>query len=85
MSLGDCKGGELQYWAEDDRSDSLAVLESRAPMVISLKDKGVVFDGRRGHAVMPFEGTRYSLVFFTTGNYWTMTNELKQGHEDDWF
>ena len=29
----------------------------------------LLFDGRRAHAVAPFQGERYSLVFFTTQHY----------------
>ena len=35
----------------------------------------VLFDGRRGHEVLPFEGERYSLVYFTQGDYASMNNK----------
>lgn len=37
----------------------------------------VLFDGLRGHEVDDFEGQRYSLVWFSAGKFWTMTQEQK--------
>jgi hypothetical protein len=49
IALGDYTGGEL-------------VIEGRE---YNIKNRFKKFDGRKGHWVNPFGGTRYSLVFFT--------------------
>lgn len=49
IALGDYTGGEL-------------VIEGQP---FNIKNKWKKFDGRKGHWVKPFKGTRYSLVFFT--------------------
>ena len=37
--------------------------------MLDAKANTVMFDGCRAHAVSPFEGRRYSLVFFTSGSW----------------
>lgn len=49
IALGDFTGGEL-------------VIEGKPS---NIKNRFKKFDGRLGHWVAPFKGTRYSLVFFT--------------------
>ena len=70
MALGDFAGGCLEYWPDDDRRVSEAMLQNKErPQVLDAKVNTVMFDGCRAHAVSPFEGRRYSLVFFTTGSW----------------
>lgn len=49
IALGNFEGGKL-------------VIEGKEH---NIKNKFLNFDGRKGHWVTPFKGTRYSLVFFT--------------------
>ena len=66
-SFGKFTGGALNYWGEDDGSLTLELLERQcAPTVLDTSKALVLFDGRRAHAVEPFAGERYSLVFFCT-------------------
>jgi len=40
--------------------------------------KGVVFDGNCAHEVEPFEGERYSLIFFTVKKYQEVSSTVKR-------
>jgi hypothetical protein len=53
ISLGDFEGGELEV----DDGEYIYTYESR--------NRFVKFNGRNEHWVLPFEGERYSLVYFT--------------------
>ena len=70
LALGDFTGGELEYWPEDNRSVSEPRLRTEfAPFCCDAKKNSIIFDGCRAHAVTPFEGNRFSLVFFTSGSW----------------
>jgi hypothetical protein len=79
-ALGDFRGGELNYFPEDDRSCGLDVLEAEHADKSVSNDisKGLfLFDGKRGHWVNDFEGERYTLVFFTCPRYDRISDEGK--------
>ena len=58
-------GGKLLYWPDDDgQSDLRELVEGRA-RCFDAKSDMLLFDGRRCHCVTPFEGERYSLVYFS--------------------
>jgi len=70
-AFGKFKGGKLRYWAKDVKKprpkvDTLNIKDATA---FDLAKETVVFDGNRAHEVDPFEGQRYSVVFFTAGGY----------------
>eukprot|EP00929_Paragymnodinium_shiwhaense_P036234 TRINITY_DN19445_c0_g1_i2.p1 TRINITY_DN19445_c0_g1~~TRINITY_DN19445_c0_g1_i2.p1 ORF type:complete len:487 (-),score=130.97 TRINITY_DN19445_c0_g1_i2:376-1836(-) len=56
IGLGDYSGGQL--WLHPHEA-------SRAGRCVDLKGRWFTFDGRRPHRVLPFEGRRYTLVYFT--------------------
>ena len=56
LSLGDFTGGELVCEVDDPR-----VLHS-----YNTRRRPVVFDGHRPHWVTPYEGTRYSVILYTS-------------------
>lgn len=70
-AFGSFTGGALNYWADDDKS--------RGPVhklclpgqceTVKLDKQLLMFDGNRGHAVQDFEGERFSLVYFSIGQY----------------
>ena len=68
-SFGHFSGGELLYWGEDDGSSPLERLRRDDAQAINSHSGLLLFDGRRAHAVAPFEGDRYSLVYFTVPKY----------------
>ena len=56
LSLGDCEGGELMCETDNPR-----VLERH-----TTRRRPVIFDGHRPHWVLPYEGTRYSVILYTS-------------------
>jgi len=64
-AFGDFTGGRLQYWADDEGHVDLAELDEATALEIDLKDGIVLFDGLRAHAVRPFVGERFSIIYFT--------------------
>ena len=56
LSLGDFEGGELVCETDDPR-----VLECHAT-----RRRPVVFDGKKPHWVLPYHGTRYSVILYTS-------------------
>ena len=64
--FGQYTGGKLLYWPDDDgQCDVRELVEGRA-CCFDAKSEMLLFDGRRCHCVTPFEGERYSLVYFVT-------------------
>jgi len=60
IGLGDYAGGEV--W-----------ISGRG--AVNCKNRFVFFDGNEPHATLPFTGTRYTLVFFTTQRYAHLARE----------
>merc|ERR1712032_639084 len=70
-AFGKFKGGKLRYWSKDTKKPhpQLDTLKMKEATAFDLAKNTVVFDGNRAHEVDPFEGERYSVVFFTAGGY----------------
>ena len=68
-SLGHFVGGELLCWPHDDGQLSLERLSSFKSERVDTHSALVLFDGTRAHAVAPYVGERYSLVYFTHDCY----------------
>ena len=65
-AFGEYAGGELRYWEHDDGRINLSELQkNHNAAVLDTRGSLCLFDGNRAHAVEPFVGERYSLVFFT--------------------
>lgn len=77
-AFGNFTGGELAYWADDDRSGAVEELNHDDRSVMDLKKGIALFDGCRGHEVNDFEGERFSIVWFSAGKFWTMTEEQRE-------
>ena len=68
-AFGSFTGGELLYWPEDNGNKKVEALEWDSAQKFDARRELVLFSGLRGHAVAPFVGERYSLVFFTSTEY----------------
>jgi hypothetical protein len=64
-AFGDFRNGALNYWPSDTGEASLEDLKEKDKMQVNIRDNLLLFDGNRGHFVQPFQGERYSLVFFS--------------------
>jgi len=77
-ALGNFTGGRLQYWEDDDKSIELDdLLEQQPNIAVDVAHGPKLFDGRRAHAVEPFKGERFSLVFFSYGKFWKAPKEVQ--------
>ena len=77
MAIGSFTGGKLEYWPDDNRACSETKLRKEfVPAELDARSHTVLFDGRRAHAVTPFEGERYSMVFFTSGDWENASDDL---------
>eukprot|EP00932_Pfiesteria_piscicida_P019773 SRR837773.66.p1 GENE.SRR837773.66~~SRR837773.66.p1 ORF type:complete len:362 (-),score=136.57 SRR837773.66:92-1060(-) len=65
-AFGEFTGGELNYWPDDDGGD-LQKLPKHDKVSLDLQKGLALFNGNCAHSVDKFEGSRYSLVFFTLG------------------
>ena len=72
MALGEFTGGAVKYWPLDNGKQPFHTLKQEQAVAVQAKHKVLLLDGRRGHEVNDFEGERYSLVLFTTGDYSSM-------------
>lgn len=77
-AFGGFKGGQLNYYSDDNRLLPLEDLPVDRRVTVDLSSSLVIFDGKRGHSVKPFEGERYSLVYFTCSRYPKADAELKR-------
>jgi len=70
-AFGSFSGGELNYWAGDDKTKGPVdkICKPGGCTTIDIKKKLLMFDGNRGHSVQDFDGERFSLVFFSIGQY----------------
>jgi hypothetical protein len=64
-SFGQYTGGRLKYWANDDGVLQVDQLLAYPSQEVDTQQNLTLFDGNRAHMVAPFEGERYSLVYFT--------------------
>ena len=59
-AFGDYTGGELRVNGQDGIVD------------VNTRDRFVRFDGRYEHEVLPYEGTRYSVIYFMLAPPWAV-------------
>jgi len=77
-AFGDFKGGQLNYWASDDRKQKLETFKKADATTVDISKNLLMFDGNNGHSVEPFKGERYSLVFFTMRQSRKATDKMKK-------
>lgn len=83
-AFGDFTGGELNYWGDDDKTRGTTE-KCCAPadaLRTDIKKKLMLFDGNRGHSVEPFEGDRFTLVWFSIGRSHKASPEAQQSLRD---
>ena len=65
-SVGQFIGGDLRYWKDDDGALPLdALTQNYRPTTVETHNRIVLFDALRAHEVTPFEGRRYSVIYYT--------------------
>lgn len=77
-AFGKFTGGELNYWAEDNKAAHVESVVKENKDTINIQKNLLLFDGNRAHSVEDFEGERFSLVFFTTRQYQKSSKEVRK-------
>lgn len=72
-AIGKFTGGKLNYFPKDVKKKGrvdVAELDPKDSLKLDLTKKGFTFfNGNNAHGVDPFEGERFSLVYFTTAGF----------------
>jgi len=76
-AFGNFTGGALKYYTFDDGNVDLDELDAKRDEAreLNLKNGLALFNGNTAHAVNDFQGTRFSVVFFTLGCHAKMKQE----------
>jgi len=83
-AFGDFTGGELNYYPDDDgkgEPDKLLKGKHKAESFVLGKGRARV-NGNSAHSVNPFEGNRFSIVFFTLGCHAKMKQDDRASLKD---
>lgn len=77
-ALGTFTGGKLNYFPKDFKKPGrvdVASLDPKESIALDLSKNCTFFCGNNAHGVQPFEGDRFSLVFFTTAKFWKIKDK----------
>jgi len=69
VAMGNYTGGRLRYWPKDPGPRAVpdvTKLDERDMEVADVREKPKLVDSTKAHEVEPFEGQRFSIVYFTT-------------------
>jgi len=80
-AFGDFTGGNLNYYPHDDCQIKVEKLEETTAHKAKKLDLGkglCLFNGNSAHSVDPFEGNRFSIVYFTLGCHAKMKDADRQ-------
>eukprot|EP00931_Biecheleriopsis_adriatica_P092312 TRINITY_DN66128_c0_g1_i1.p1 TRINITY_DN66128_c0_g1~~TRINITY_DN66128_c0_g1_i1.p1 ORF type:complete len:539 (+),score=113.61 TRINITY_DN66128_c0_g1_i1:243-1619(+) len=80
-AFGQFTGGKLNYWPEDagaPTSLEKSGLTNANKVQFNLDKELAMFNGNCGHSVDPFQGTRYSIVWFTLGCHDQISKEDRE-------
>jgi hypothetical protein len=77
-AVGDHMGGQLRYWETAPSKQDVSTLSESDSVVLDPRHGVVLFNGLQPHGVEPFQGERYSLVFFTTSKFKRATTQVRK-------
>jgi hypothetical protein len=78
---GQYKGGELCTWPRDNMQQPLTDFGIDQATHHNTYHQAVLFNGKQAHSVLPFEGQRWSLVFFTASGALQIDDSTRQAAE----
>jgi len=78
-AFGSFTGGQLNYWGDDNKAEGTveSLCKPADKSTLDINKNLLLFDGNRGHSVEDFQGERFSLVYFCTGQ-WRKANKTVQ-------
>lgn len=68
-ALGEFTGGKVRYWPSDTGKGNVEDLQDADAVELDVQHRTVCMRSTLAHEVKPFEGTRYSLVYFSVSHY----------------
>uniref|UniRef100_A0A7S4RZJ5 Uncharacterized protein n=1 Tax=Alexandrium monilatum TaxID=311494 RepID=A0A7S4RZJ5_9DINO len=68
-AFGKFSGGRLRYWPDDDQHRKLEEVRQEHHVELNLSESLALFNGSCAHEVEPFEGERFSLVYFSVSKF----------------
>jgi len=71
-AIGNFSGGKLSYFPKDVKVPGrceVTELDPKESISLDISKSFTLFNGNNAHGVQPFEGNRFSLVFFTTSKF----------------
>jgi len=77
-ALGAFTGGKLNYFPKDFKRPArgdVDLLDPKESIALDISKKMTFFCGNNAHGVQPFQGDRFSLVFFTTSKFWKIKDK----------
>lgn len=74
-AFGKFTGGALNYWSEDDKQKKLEDLPAKPTEKYPIGSGLALFNGNSAHSVDNFEGSRYSVVYFTASCHAKLVQE----------
>jgi hypothetical protein len=77
-ALGAFSGGQLGYFPDDDGTMRVEELPMNKRVKLDTQADWRIIDGTRAHCVEPFDGERFSVVFFTCGHYQRVSEKVQQ-------
>ena len=95
VGCGEYTGGEL--WVHDESGEDKCTLENEDVTAyyhsgkefngktLQIRDAWTIFDGTKMHYTEPFEGERYSIIYFTSDRYAAAPEKARKGMADAGF
>ena len=77
VAVGDYSGGQLYYWQNDDRTVPATSLPLEEASTIDIRTV-FKFDGHKAHATAPYQGTRWSIIWYSVLDFSKITAAQKQ-------
>lgn len=77
-ALGQFTGGKLRYWPNDNKLCALEDLQESDSVLLNVQGHSTIMKSTQAHQVEPFEGTRYSLVYFSVTSYERASPETRE-------
>eukprot|EP00975_Prorocentrum_lima_P033912 7123410-Prorocentrum_lima.AAC.1 len=73
--FGDFVGGELKVWPDDTKQHTPDRLTSQQTTTIDVRHRLLLFDGTKAHQALPAQGARFSVLWYTTAGWRSMTQK----------
>lgn len=77
-AVGNFSGGTVRHWPQESGVGEVARLQDSEAVLLNMHGRSVVLDTTLAHEDEPFEGTRYSLTYYSVSAFDRASTELRQ-------